>query len=254
MKVRSWLLGLSLGLLSAYPADAQRIRGRLDGYQLLQNPSWRAARDPKAHGYSFREPVPTVRAEFRRLYPHIPKELCIAVLASTPQKPAGTLLVRVSGGRTTPVTLVAAPGTRIRFQNADPFKHRLYAVGLKTFTASDTQKGATREWTVPAAGVFEIRDELSPSVRMWVVAEPKVAAIGYPSLKGEFSVGVDGPGEYTLQAYFAGERVGPAVPIKVDSRDIDLSKTPLKLVDERAAAKAAKEEAAAAKAAAQVEE
>lgn len=220
------------------------MRGRLEGYRLLQNPVWREARDPNAHGYSFREPVPTVRAEFRRLYPHIPKELCVAALATTPQKaPAVPILIRVSGGRTTPVTIVVTPGTRLRFQNADPFRHRLYAVGLKTFTASDTQRGATREWTVPEAGVFEIRDELAPSVRMWVVAEPNVVAIGYPSLKGDFSLNVEAAGEYTVQAFFAGKRVGPALPVKVDAADVDLTRTPIKVVDDRAAAKAAKADA-----------
>jgi plastocyanin len=219
------------------------VRGRLEGFRLLQNPVWLEARDPKNHEYSFREPVPTVRAEFRRLYPHIPKEICLAALAPAPQKPPATaVLVRVGGGRTAPVTLVVAPGTKLSFQNNDPFKHRLYAVGLKTFTASDTQANGTREWTVPERGVYEIRDEAAPSLRMWVVSEPRVAAIAYPSLKGEFSVPLDGPGEYQIQAYFAGKPVGPAVPVNVQAADVDISKTPIRVVDERAAAKAAKED------------
>jgi plastocyanin len=244
MRLWTWLIALSVVLTVTPHADAQRVRGRLEGFRLLQNPVWREARDPKARGYSFREPVPTVRAEFRRLYPHIPKELCIAVLAATPQKaPAIPILVRVGGGRTTPVTIVVAPGTRLRFQNTDPFRHRLYAVGLKTFTASDTQRNATREWTVPEAGVFEIRDELAPSVRMWVVAEPNVVSIGYPSLRGDFSIPMETPGDYRVQAFFAGKPVGPELPVKFDGPDVDLTKTPIKVVDDRAAAKAAKDDA-----------
>lgn len=232
-------------------ADAATVRGRLEGYRLLQNPVWGEARDPKNRGYSFREPVPTVRAEFQRLYPHIPKELCVALLAPAPQKASPLAVpVRVGGGRTTPVTLVVAPGTKLTFQNADAFKHRLYAVGLKTFTASDTAPNAKREWTVPGPGVFEIRDELAPSVRMWVVGEPNVAAIAHPTLKGDFAVPIELPGEYRVQVYFAGKPVGPALPVKVDAGDVDLSKTPIRLVDASAAAKAAKEESeAAAKAA-----
>ncbi len=238
------LLGLGLGLLFALPASAQRVRGRLEGFRLLQNPVWAEARDPKHHGYSFREPVPTVRAEFRRLYPHIPKEICIAALAATPQKaPTIATLIRVGGGRTTPVTIVVAPGTKLRFQNTDPFKHRLYAVGQKLFTASDTLQGATREWTVPEPGTFEIRDEVAPSVRMWVVADPHVAAVGYPSLKGDFAVPLEGPGEYRIQAFFAGKKVGPEIPVTVAAGDVDISKTPLRLVDAKAAAKAAKDDA-----------
>jgi plastocyanin len=228
----------------ASPAEAQRVRGKLEAYRLLQNPVWVEARDPKHHGYSFREPVPTVRAEFRRMYPHIPKEVCVVALAATPQKPpTGAVLVRVGGGRTTPVTMVVAPGTKLTFQNTDPFKHRLFVVGLKTFTASDTLPNGTREWTVPEAGSFEIRDENAPSLRMWVVAEPNVAGIAYPSLKGEFSVSVEGAGEYRLQAYFSGKRVGPELPLTLKEADVDVSKTPLRLVDERAVAKAAKDDA-----------
>jgi len=226
------------GVASAEP----RIRGRLEGFRLLQNPVWTEARDPKGHGYSFREPVPTVRADFRRLYPSIPKEVCLVALAATPQKPAPTAtLIRVGGGRTTPVTIVVPPGTKLVFKNTDPFKHRLFAVGLKTFTASDTQQGASREWSVPDAGVYEIRDEAAPSLRMWVVSEPLVAAIAYPSLKGEFAVQIAEPGDYRLRAYFSGKPTGPELPVTVKEADIEL-KQPIRLLDEKAAAKAAKEE------------
>jgi plastocyanin len=216
-------------------ADAARVRGTVTNFRLLRNPVWEEAKDPKKHGYSFREPVPTVRAEFRRAFPHIPKELCVAALAVEAQKPPPPVLVRVGGGRTTPVTIVVPPGTRLTFQNTDPFRHRLYAVGVKTFAANDQAQGATREWTVPEKGTFEIRDEAAPSLRMWVVAEPNVAAIAYPSMKGEFSLSVEQPGEYTVQAYFSGKPVGPALPIKVDQADIDISRSPLKVADEKAA-------------------
>jgi plastocyanin len=239
-----WLVLGSLGLLvAAIPATAAatKISGRLEGFRLLSNPVWSEARDG-AHGFSFREPVPTVRAEFRRLFPHIPKEMCVAALAATPQKPGGAVLVRVGGGRTTPVTIVVAPGTKLTFQNTDPFKHRLYGVNIKTFPANDSMPRATRDWTVTAPGTYEIRDELAPSLRMWVVAEPNVAAIAYPSLKGEFSLNVEQAGDYTVQAFFAGKKVGPAVPVKVDAADVDISKNPIKVGDQKAADAADKAE------------
>ena len=245
---RLWKAGTALGLTLwlAIPgvASAANVRGRLEGFRLLQNPVWAESKNPERKGYSFREPVPTVRAEFRRPYPHIPKELCVALLAATPQKASGmATLIRIGGGRTTPVTIVTAPGTKLVFQNTDPFKHRLYAVGLKTFSPSDTGRGATREWSVPEPGVYEIRDELAPSLRMWIVSEPNVAAIAYPSMKGDFAVGVETPGEYRLQAYFSGKKVGPEIPVTADGGDVDLTRTPIKVIDERAAQKAAKDDA-----------
>jgi hypothetical protein len=137
--------------------------------------------------------------------------------------------VRVSGGRTTPVTLVVAPGTELRFKNSDPFEHRLYGVGFTSLAPSTMSKGATRRWTALEAGRYEIRDELTPSLNMWVIAEPAVAATAFPSSDGRFVLNVDQPGQYTVQAYFAGEAVGKALQVTVERRDLDVSGRPLVL-------------------------
>jgi hypothetical protein len=245
-----WGAGACLSLLALLvaptSADAAHVKGRLEGFRLLRNPVWAEAKDSSNHGFSFREPVPTVRAEFRRPFPHIPKELCVAVLAATPQPAQKPILIRVGGGRTTPVTIVVPPGTRLTFQNTDPFKHRLYGVDIKTFLPAEQGQGAAREWTPSAPGVYEIRDEAAPSLRMWIIAEPNVASITYPSLKGDFSVNVEQPGEYTLQAFFAGKKVGDAVPVKVDAADVDL-RAAIRVMDQKTAdaeEKAADEKAA----------
>lgn len=245
-RVARWLGALAL--LISGTAEAAKLRGRVDGFRNLLNPVWAEARDPKQHGYSFREPVATVRAEFRRLFPHAPKEICVAAIAIGPQKAPPPVLVRIGGGRTTPVTIVVPPNTRLTFQNTDPFKHRLHGVNIATFQPADTLRGANRDWTVPGPGTFEIRDELAPSLRMWVIGDPNVAAIAYPSQKGDFALTVEQPGDYTVQAFFAGKKVGPAVPVTVKDADLDLSKTPLKVGDEKAAAAADKADADKAKA------
>lgn len=201
--------------------------GAIQGYLHLDNPVWTEAKDPKTKGYTFRELVPTIPAQYRKLYPHIPKEICLAALSTERQIPKPPILVRVGGGRTTPVTLVAPPGTKLVFQNTDPFPHRLYGVGMKEFPPNDTAKGGRREWSVPGPGVFEIRDELAPSLRMWVVGEPNVATISYPSMKGEFVLDVDTPGTYEVQAYFSGQKVGPPQTVNVETRDIKLAPIPV---------------------------
>jgi plastocyanin len=227
------LLGAALAFVLLVPvaAHAGKIKGRLANYHELVNPVWHDAKDPERRGYSFREIVPTVPAKYRRLFPHIPKEICVAALAAQPQEAdRKPVLIRVGGGRTTPVTIVVAPGTRLRFKNTDPFTHRLYAVKEKTFVANDTIKGATRDWMVPIKpGSHEVRDELAPSLRMWIVAEPNVAAIAYPSLAGEFMLTVPGPGEYQVQAYFSGKKVGDPTSVTVETRDVDLSKEAIKV-------------------------
>lgn len=221
-------------------ADAAKVKGAVKNFRLLTNPVWEEAKDPKQHGYSFREPVPTVPSKFRRLFPDIPKELCVAALSSQKQKPEKPILIRVGGGRTTPVTIVVPPGTTLQFKNTDPFTHRLYGVKIPTFQPNDTVKGGTRSWSVPSKGTFEIRDELAPSLRMWIVGEPNVAAIAYPSKDGKFLLTVDQPGDYTVQAFFSGKKVGDPKPITVGGKDMDISRTPIKVAASKKKGKADK--------------
>ncbi|MBN2195130.1 MAG: hypothetical protein JW751_20095 [Polyangiaceae bacterium] len=231
---QSWAVrAFALVALLAVPvlAAGPKIKGKVTSYEYLLNPVWEEAKDPEKKLYSFREIVPTVPAKHRALYPHIPKELCIAALSDQKQSAARmATLIRIGGGRTTPVTIVVVPGTRLRFKNTDPFPHRLYGTGQSTLTPSDTIKGGARDWTVPSAGTFEIRDELAPSLRLWIVAEPNVAAIAYPSMAGEFALRPEVAGTYTVQAYFAGKKVGPASVVDVTAgADVDLSKAPIKV-------------------------
>jgi hypothetical protein len=227
----AWLVGglvLGASLSQTAQVEAAKIRGKVVGFKFLRNPVWVEAQDPSRHLFSFREAVPTVPSSVRQLYPHIPKEICLVALAAAAQKAPPPVLIRVGGGRTTPVTIVVPPMTQLSFQNTDPFPHRLYGVGIGTFPPSDTMRGGNRDWTVPAPGSYEIRDESAPSLRMWIIAEPNVAAIAYPSLKGEFGLNINEPGEYTIQAYFAGKATGPATVVKIDTADVEM-KTPVVL-------------------------
>ena len=72
-------------------------------------------------------------------------------------------------------------------------------------------------------------DELAPSLSMWVVTEPTVAAIAMPTTDGRFTLAIEEAGQYTLQAYFAGEPVGRPITVSVDRRDVDVSGRPLVL-------------------------
>jgi hypothetical protein len=204
-------IAAALGLGIALPAVAfgGQVKGKLTGLEKLLNPVWQEAKDVGSHRFSWREPSPTVRAEFRNLFAYAPKEVCVAALASSPQPPpALPLLITLGGGRTTPVTVVVAPGTRLHFENRDPFPHRIYGVGQTTFPPGEMVPMAARDWTAPGAGRYEIRDELSPSVRSWVVVEPNVAAIAYPTTQGAFVIPQLAPGEYTVKAFFSGSPVG----------------------------------------------
>jgi hypothetical protein len=64
---------------------------------------------------------------------------------------------------------------------------------------------------------------------MWVVAEAAVVASAFPAADGRFSLTVDQPGQYSIQAYFAGEPVGRPLPVVVERRDVDVSNRPFVL-------------------------
>jgi hypothetical protein len=185
-KIRNVVL-LAVGLALPGIALAAQVKGKLVGLEKLMNPVWAEAKDVGAHRFSWREPSPTVRAEFRNLFAYAPKEVCVAALAKdAQQRPALPLLITVGGGRTTPVTVVVAPGTGLHFENRDPFPHKLYGVNQPTFPPGEMGQGAARDWTAPGPGRYEVRDELAPSLRTWIVVEPNVAAIAYPSAQGAF--------------------------------------------------------------------
>jgi plastocyanin len=222
----TWGRGAAAGLLAASMllllspslSRAAVVKGKVSGIQKLSNPVWNEAKEPSANRYTWREPSPTVRAEFRQLFPYAPKEICVAALGAAPVTPGNAAIAfKIGGGRTTPVTLVVAPGTTLEFQNRDPFPHRPYVVGNPSFQAADMKGASARQWKVPGPGKYEIRDELAPSVRSWIVAEPNLVSVAFPTREGAFQFANLPPGEYTLRGYFGGQAVGKPVAVKVAS-------------------------------------
>lgn len=194
---------------------AVTVKGRLQGAQKLLNPVWNEAKDPSSHRYNFREPSVTTRLDARTLTAAIDKE--VAIVASNDTS-AGKLkgVMAIIGGRVSPVTLVVTQGESVQFENKDPFPHRLYDTGNKGLQVGDTPPNKARAWTPPAAGKYEIRDQVAPSVRGWIVVLPKASAVAYPDRKGEFAMDLD-PGKYKLRAYHNGEAVGKELEITVNT-------------------------------------
>ena len=211
-------------LLGAIPADAAPVRGRVAGLETLLNPVWNEARDVAAHRYTWREQSPTVLDKFRHLTASPGKEVCLVVFGEG-APPRETVPLRLGGGRTSPVTVVVAPGATIDLLNRDAFRHRPYIVNQPSFQASDIKAGEGRQWKVPGPGVYEVRDELFPSVRSWVVVEPNAVARTYPGADGAFTFANLPPGDYTLRAYFNGAAVSAVRAIKVAEKPLELKDT-----------------------------
>jgi hypothetical protein len=209
------LLAVPSAALAA--ANVVTVKGKVSSTAKLLNPSWNEAKDPRSHRFTFREPSLTVRQDVRALTGFMPKELCVAALLVEGKAPAPkvALSVKIAGGRTSPVTLVVAEGQLIQFLNLDPFPHKLYDLGGKGLPPTETPaasiaQGApqnSRNWTPPGPGKYEIRDQVTPSLRSWIVVEPRTVGVGYPDRKGDFEISLE-PGKYKLRGYFNGEPVG----------------------------------------------
>jgi hypothetical protein len=198
-------------------AFATTVKGKISGGDKLLNPVWNEAKEPGAHKYSFREPSATVSDKARVLTGFFPKELCIVALGEKGAPLKVPYRVVIAGGRTSPVTLVVAPGQQIQFENQDPFPHKLYGVGGNGLQPGDIGPTKSRAWTPPAPGKYEIRDQIAPSIRSWIVVEPRTVAVGYPDRKGEYQIDLEA-GKYGFRAYFNGEPVGTELPVNVTGK------------------------------------
>src|SRR5262249_15838480 len=151
------------------------VKGKVQGTEKLLPDVYVDAAKPESHRWNWREPSPTVAQGARVLSADPSREVCVAAIAGATQPPHDPILVKVTGGRTLPATIVVPPKTRLSFKNVDPFTHVLYQAGAdsKWGPANTTGNGASREWVAPdKADRYEIRDQLFPSVRMVVRVDP----------------------------------------------------------------------------------
>ncbi len=229
-------LVLSSTILPSIVQAATTVTGKVVNTHELLNPVWNEAKAKDSHRYTFREPASSVPPKARILRGNIKKELCVAVLTEGKGAPdARPIRVVIEGGRTSAVTLVVAEGQLIRFENKDPTDHAIYEVSEKSGLGRGTMKpDQTREWTPPGPGKYELRDELSPSLRSWIVVEPRLVQAVFPTRKGDVQFKLE-PGNYKLRGYYNGEPVGEELPLEVkaptgpnaDKAEVEL-KDPLK--------------------------
>lgn len=192
------------------------MKGKIVGSEKLSVDVYAEAANPGSKRWSWREPSMAVDPKFRNLAPLISREICLVASNNGQNSPDASLLVKVTGGRTNPVTMVIRPETTLVFQNADPFDHTLTVVGrTETF---NIKAGQRAEWKTPG-GVqkLEVRDAGFPSLRSYVLTDPNVVQSVYPAADGSFTFSLTN-GEYFLKAYFGGKQVGKQLPFTAKER------------------------------------
>jgi len=218
-------LVLASGTLLAAGGPAG-VKGRVTGWEKLLPQVYADVAKADSHRFTWREPSPTVKQDFRKLSANVTRDVCIAAFGSGAAPAHEPQVVKVTGGRITPSTIVLSPGSRLRFKNSDPFPHQLYEVGNAAWAANPTAPGSYRDWAAGPAGVHVVRDMLFPSIVMYVVVDANVVEFDFPDRDGVFSMNLP-PGEYTLKAFFDGKATGkPIDGVKVEAKGVEL-KEPL---------------------------
>jgi len=229
--VALFVLVLASGPLLAGVLPAT-VKGKVVGWEKLVPQVYTETAKSESHRYTWREPSPTVKQEFRRLSANVSRDVCVAALSGAASQAHEPLSIKVTGGRATPATVALSPGSRLSFRNLDPFPHVLFEVNNDKWAASATAPGSSREWAASAAGTHEIRDQVFPSIVMYVVVDPAVVELTFPDKEGAFSFALPA-GEYTLKAFFDGKAVTKEFgPLRVPERGIIELREPLPLAGE----------------------
>lgn len=212
-------------------AGPPNVKGKITGYEKLVPEVYAETAKPDSRRWTWREPSPSVAAQFRVLSANPSRDICLVATTGANQEKM-EFLMTVTGGRVFPTTIVVTPNTQLTFKNFDPFKHRIYvqsATGQKLLNAEDLQTGGSRMWAPQGAGKYEVKDELFPSVRTYIVVDPQVAQVAYPGRDGAFGFSLPA-GDYVLKAFFNGKPIGKQVNFSAKDKGLPLElKEPLKL-------------------------
>ena len=228
--VTALALALASGTLLA--GGMTTVKGKVIGWDKLLPATYAEASRPDSHRFTWREPSPTVKSDFRKLSASVSRDVCVAAFGGGAAAAHDSQRVFVSGERTAPSMMVLSPGSRLSFKNADPFPHSLYEVGNASWSANATAPGSSRDWAAGSAGVHVIRDALFPSLVMNIVVDANAVEATYPDRDGAFTMSLP-PGEYTLKAFFDGKPVGkPLDGVHLGEKDLEI-KEPMQIGDSR---------------------
>jgi hypothetical protein len=206
------------------------VKGKVSGWDKLLPQTYQEASKPDSHRFTWREPSPTVKQDFRRLSASVSRDVCVAAFGSGTASPHDSQRVFVTGERVSPSTIVLSPGSRLSFKNADPFPHSLFEVSNASWGPNPTAPGSSRDWAATATGVHVIRDALFPSLVMYIVVDAAAVDTTFPDRDGTFTMNLP-PGDYTLKAFFDGKPVGkPVDGVHLGDKDLEL-KDPMPIGD-----------------------
>ena len=123
--------------------------------------------------------------------------------APTP-KPDEAIEVDVRAGGLAKNVVVVRPGTAVKFRSIDPFDHELYVPAFDDFKPEKQSRGAFRTVEFAREGVYEVRCQLMPHFRGWIVVTAATFVLSAEA-NGAFSIDGLAVGKYTLRIFCRGK-------------------------------------------------
>src|SRR5262249_6533080 len=106
---------VAIGVLSTFAlltasgrAGPPTVKGKSSGYETLTPEVYAEASKPEARRWTWREPSPSVAAQFRALSANPSRDICIAATTGANQEKQ-EFRMTVTGGRVFPTTIVVTP-------------------------------------------------------------------------------------------------------------------------------------------------
>jgi plastocyanin len=100
-----------------------------------------------------------------------------------------------------PHVLAIMKGTKVHFNNSDPFFHNIFSSSrTKTFNVSQTKKGDSSEVTFDKIGVVPIRCHIHANMKAYIVILPN-PFFDVTNDKGLFKISNVPPGNYTIKVW-----------------------------------------------------
>jgi len=217
---------VAAGLAAATPRTlaAAELRGTLTGLDTLQPTP--ASESQGRRLFYWEEPNGALDTRRPRAIAEL--DLTVVLTGAGVAESSQPVNVPVVGGRCRPGTAVVSANTVLRIQNNDWFPHEFFAAAAGQTTPvagvqpEPTAPRSERQVQIAQAGVYELRDRLSPLFRCFILVGAGQGRVANVAQDGAFRWQTVADGDYTVRVYFEGRQLTEVPGHLANARDLVL--------------------------------